>query len=91
MSEKLECILAVKAVPNASHCEVVGWLGDALKVSPKAPPLEGNANAELCRFMAEILGLPKSAGKFVTGASSRQKRIHIIGLNSADLRRRLPS
>ena len=31
------CQLAIKAVPNAPRSDVVGWLGDALKVKVHAP------------------------------------------------------
>ncbi len=82
-------LLPIKAVPNASRSEVVGWLGDSLKVKLKAPPVDGKANAELCRFLAEVLGLPKTAVTLATGASARQKRVAVTGLSSADLRVRL--
>jgi len=49
------CLLTIKAVPNAPRSEVVGWMGDTLKVRLKAPPVDGKANTELCRFLAEVL------------------------------------
>ena len=82
-------LLAIKAVPNATRSEVVGWLGEALKVKLKAPPVDGKANAELCRFLAEHLGLPRSAVTLATGTSARQKRVQIDGLTPATLRARL--
>jgi len=30
--------LNVKVVPGSSHSEIVGWLGDALKIKVPAPP-----------------------------------------------------
>jgi uncharacterized protein len=85
------CIIPIKAVPNAARSEIVGWLGDALKVKLKAPPVDGKANAELCRFLAELLNLPKSAVTLATGASARQKRVQITGLDPATLREKLSS
>jgi uncharacterized protein YggU (UPF0235/DUF167 family) len=38
------CTIEVKAVPNTPRNEVVGWLGDALKIKVHAPALEGKAN-----------------------------------------------
>ncbi len=35
--------LAIKAIPNAPRSEVIGWLGDALKVKVYAPPVESRA------------------------------------------------
>ena len=77
MSVSKNCRLEIKAVPNAARSEVGGWLGDALKVRIKAPPVDGKANIELCRFLAKELNLPKSAVSLATGTSARQKRVEI--------------
>src|SRR5690554_3006126 len=50
--------IAVKVVPRASRDEVVGWLGDRLKIKIAAPPQDGRANDALEAFLAERLGLP---------------------------------
>ncbi|MCF3651074.1 DUF167 domain-containing protein [Synoicihabitans lomoniglobus] len=80
------CVLPIKAVPNATRSEVVGWLGDALKVKLKAPPVDGKANAELCRFLAGLFQLPKGSVTLATGASARQKRVAIHGLTLEEIR-----
>lgn len=87
--EANSCLLTIKAVPNASRSEIVGWMGDVLKVRLKAPPVDGKANAELCRFLAATLGLPKSAVTLATGGSSREKRLRIEGLTSEEMHQRL--
>src|SRR5207244_1089860 len=61
------CTISVKAIPNAPRNEIVGWLGEALKVKVHAPPLEGRANDELCEFLADTLGLPRRAVTLVRG------------------------
>jgi uncharacterized protein (TIGR00251 family) len=83
------CQLAIKAVPNAPRSAVVGWLGDALKVKVHAPAVEGRANEELGRFLAESLDLPRRAVTIATGSTSRQKRVQIDGLSLAEVRARL--
>jgi len=85
----MRCRLEIKAVPNAPKSEVVGWLGDALKVKLKAPPIDGKANAELCSFLAKTLGLPKGAVQLDRGATSRKKMVLIEGLDLEELRARL--
>lgn len=89
MGTTRSCILPIKAVPNAPRNEVGGWVGDALKVKLRAPPVDGKANAELCRFLAETLGLPRGAVTVAIGDTSRHKRIAIRGLELDEVRARL--
>ena len=83
------CTLAIKAIPNAPRSEVVGWLGEALKVKVHAPPVEGRANEAICEFLADELGLPHRAVKVLRGDTSRQKVIQIDGLDLAAVKARL--
>ena len=83
------CTIAVKAIPNAPRSEVVGWLGDALKVKVHAPPVEGRANEALCEFLADRLGLPRRAVTVMRGDTSRQKVIRVAGLTLDELKARL--
>lgn len=84
------CRLQIKAVPNAPKSEVAGWLGDALKVKVHAPPEDGKANAELCVFLAGMLGLPKGSVRLGRGASSRSKVIEIEGMSREKVMEKLP-
>ena len=83
------CQLAIKAIPNAPRSEVVGWLGDALKVKVHAPPVEGRANEALCEVLAEALGLPKRAVSVARGDTSTRKVVRIDGLTLEQVRERL--
>ena len=83
------CTLAIKAVPNAPRNEVVGWLGEALKIKVHAPALEGRANDTLCEFLAGELGLPKRAVTLAHGDKSRQKLLRISGLTLTEVKARL--
>ena len=82
------CTLVVKAIPNAPRSEVIGWLGDALKVKVHAPPVDGRANEVLCEFLADSLGLPRRAVMVMRGDTSRQKLLRITGLTLAEVRAR---
>jgi hypothetical protein len=83
------CTLAIKAIPNAPRNEIVGWLGDALKVKVHAPPVEGKANDALCEFIADSLELPRRAVAVARGDTSRQKLLRIAGLSLADVKSKL--
>ncbi len=85
-AESASCTLAIRAIPNAPRNEVVGWLGDALKIKIHAPALEGRANEALCEFLAAELGLPKRAVTLLQGGQSRQKLVRIAGLTLAEIK-----
>jgi uncharacterized protein len=82
-------ILRVHVVPNARIDSVVGVHGGAIKIKPRAPPVEGKANAALIRFLAEQLKLPRQALVLQRGKKSRDKLIRVDGLSQQDVRRRL--
>jgi uncharacterized protein (TIGR00251 family) len=83
--------LAVWAVPGAAHSEIVGHTGDYLRVRLSAPPVEGRANKELVRFLAERLGVRQADVRIASGASGRRKRVVVDGLTPADVAQRLGS
>ena len=80
---------AVKVHPRAKRNAVAGELGDALKLSLTAPPVEGKANQACIEFLAELLRVPKSSVSIASGESSRQKLIRVLGLSAAEVRARL--
>ena len=60
-----------------------------LEIALAAPPVDGEANAELIRTLALGLKCPKSAIEIVTGAGSRSKLVAIVGLTAEELLARL--
>lgn len=72
-------ILLIKVVPNSHKTEIVGWEGDKLKVRIAAHPEKGEANQELITFLSKQFKIPKSDIEITTGASSRIKRVSILG------------
>lgn len=48
-----EKTIEVIVVPRASKTEIVDYPGAALKIRLQAPPVDGAANEELIRFLAE--------------------------------------
>lgn len=81
--------ISVKAVPRAARDEIVGWLGDALKIRVAAPPQDGRANAALESLLATALGLRKGAVRVAAGHGAARKRVEIDGLERAEIERRL--
>lgn len=77
--------LHIHVQPRASKSEVVGTFGDALKVRIAAPPVDGEANAELERFIAKLLGIPRSRVSVVSGESSRRKMLHIEAITAEEV------
>ncbi|KPJ96379.1 MAG: hypothetical protein AMS18_00935 [Gemmatimonas sp. SG8_17] len=78
-------ILTVHVQPRSSRTEIVGWHGDALKIRVKAPPVDGAANDELARFVAQETGVARSAVRIVSGTTGRRKRISVDGLSTEQL------
>ncbi|WP_029734002.1 DUF167 domain-containing protein [Deferrisoma camini] len=75
--------------PRSSKTAVAGQQGDAIKIRVAAPPVEGKANAELVRFLAKQLGVPRSAVEVVRGETGRRKTVRIAGVTAADAQARL--
>ena len=51
-----------------------------------APPVDGQANAALCRFIAARADVPGSRVSVVKGATSRHKVVRVEGIDEAALR-----
>ena len=81
--------LAVRVQARARRDEIVGERGGSLLVRVTAPPVEGKANAAVCKLLAKRLGLAPGKVAVVRGASSRDKVVEIDGIEAAELRRRL--
>ena len=84
-------LIRIQAQPKASRTECVGPHGEPprLKVRVAAPPVDGEANAELIRFMAKTVGLPKSKLELLRGETSKSKDVLCRGLTDAKLREAL--
>lgn len=62
---------------------------DALRLKVAAPPVNGKANAEVERYLSDLLGLPRSGVTVVRGASSRDKAVLIPDLPPDEVREAL--
>ena len=83
--------LSLKVVPGSSRDEIVGWLGDSLKVKVKAPPEKGRANEAVIALLAERLGIDASSISMVSGHGSPAKVVDVDGMDAAALRQAFSS
>jgi uncharacterized protein (TIGR00251 family) len=78
-------LIAIKAVPGARRDEVVGLLGERLKVRVSAPPEDGKANRAICQLLARELGIKPNAVSVVRGHSHPEKTVRIEGVTRDQL------
>lgn len=76
-------------VPRARTTDIAGRHGDALKIRVAAAPVDGAANDELVRYLAERLAVPRSAVTIAAGHTGRRKTVKVAGLATADALRAL--
>lgn len=84
--------VAVRLTPKARRERLLGFERSAdgaerCRVAVTAPPVEGQANAALLRFLAASWGVPKTALSLPVGAGARDKRVHVAGDPAALLER----
>jgi uncharacterized protein (TIGR00251 family) len=72
--------------PRARRDEVVGARGDQIVIRVSAPPVDGKANAALCRFVARAVNMPTHRVSVVRGQTSRDKVVRVEGVTQARLR-----
>ena len=81
---------AVRITPRASHNKITELQSDGtIKVHIAAPPVDDAANKELLKFMAEVLGVPKSRIDIVAGASGRDKLLAVLDMDADMVHRRI--
>jgi len=79
----------VRISANAGRNEIVGWQAGRLKIKVRAPAVEGKANEELLRFLAERLDVHRRAVGIERGETAKVKLIRVEGLSEAEVFERL--
>lgn len=79
----------VRLQPRSKRSEVVGVRDGALLVRVTAPPVDGKANAALCKLLAKTLGVPPTTVAVVRGSSARDKVVRVDGIETSILMHRL--
>ncbi|MHA6307885.1 DUF167 family protein YggU [Hafnia paralvei] len=75
--EKDVLVLRLYIQPKASRDQIVGLHGDELKVAITAPPVDGQANAHLQKFIAKQFRVAKSQVVIEKGELGRHKQVRI--------------
>ena len=72
--------VTIRVSPGARKTALTQVGPDGLRIRLAARPVEGQANAELVGFVAQLFGVRRSAVHLVRGDRSRIKTLEIDGL-----------
>jgi uncharacterized protein (TIGR00251 family) len=75
-------VLEVVVQPRASRTRAVGEHDGRLKLQLAAPPVDGEANAELIAFLAGALRVRKADVAIVRGETGRRKTVRVGGVTA---------
>ena len=81
------CTLRCRVQPGASRSSVVGAYGEDVKIALQAPPVDGKANAALCKMIAELCKIPKGMVSIRSGETNRSKVVAVTGVSADELKK----
>jgi uncharacterized protein (TIGR00251 family) len=76
----------VRLQPRARRDEVVGERAGVVVIRVTAPPVDGKANAALCRLVAKAAGVAPSRVRVIRGQTAREKVVEVDGVDLHALR-----
>ncbi len=71
-------VLRLYIQPKASRDTIIGLHGDEVKVAITAPPVDGQANAHLVKYLAKQFRIAKSQVLIEKGELGRHKQVKIL-------------
>lgn len=82
--------LAVRLTPRASKNEIVEILSDGtVKIHVTAPPVNGQANEVLLKFLGKVLDVAPTRLEVVAGATGRDKLISVMDMDPATVHKKI--
>jgi len=81
--------LTVRLQPRGKRNAIVGERDGVLRVSVAAAPVDGQANAALCKLIAKRAGIGRGRVSVIGGQRSREKVVRVQGVSPDELRRAL--
>jgi uncharacterized protein (TIGR00251 family) len=76
-AHRADQLIAVRVIPRARREGVDGERAGRLLVRTAAAPVDGKANAAVCRIVADHLGVPARLVEIDSGERSRDKVLRI--------------
>ena len=71
-------VLRLYIQPKASRDSIIGLHGDEVKVAITAPPVDGQANAHLVKYLAKQFRVAKGHVLIEKGELGRHKQVKIL-------------
>ncbi|XP_073506942.1 UPF0235 protein C15orf40 homolog [Phyllobates terribilis] len=78
-------LISIHAKPGSKVNCVTDVTTEAVGVAIAAPPSDGEANAELCRYLSKVLEIKKSEVNLDKGGKSREKVVKISAAISPEI------
>lgn len=78
--------LDVRVHPRAGRNEIAGERDGRLLVRVTAPPIDGRANAAVCRLIARAAGVAKGQVAVTSGEGHRDKVVTVADVTDQELR-----
>ncbi|XP_015109142.1 UPF0235 protein C15orf40 homolog [Diachasma alloeum] len=72
-------VIQIRTKPGAKHSNITGISDEGVGVAISAPPVEGEANSELMKYLSSVLGVRKSDVSIDRGSRCRQKTLIVTG------------
>ncbi|WP_046245825.1 DUF167 domain-containing protein [Hymenobacter terrenus] len=79
-------ILHLRAKPNARANQLLVTADGGVTIRLKAPPQEGQANAVLLAFLAEVFDTSRSRVQLLSGHTAPFKKVALADIDEARLR-----
>lgn len=70
--------MKVLVQPRSGKSGIAGLHDGMLKVKLASPPVDGQANDELVKFLAKLFRLPKTAVSIEKGERSKRKTVKVL-------------
>ena len=81
--------LKVRVTPGAREPSIGEWVDGVLRVKVREVAEKGRANEAVARLLAKRLGVAVGEVVLKRGATSREKLFEVVGLDDAEMGRRL--